>query len=468
MNGKSLRFFVGVVCVCALTACGSSKTSVSDTSAGNTDGGASNSGNIIDTEFVYAYRENSPYEDVLADCVLVGTTAESCKLSVLPFIGDGSSIPSTDDIMNRVLVTHDWMGERFEQFLQTAPEEMLMMFSSTTAIVMGSKVRPSFFAPLNGAISIDPVHLWASVEEKQTISVEDDYRSSFGQDLQFDFRSRLVDQSGNRAIPFFSISDDSERTFADLENSLARVLFHELTHATDFMPIDFLGTLDPQQSAYTVIQNLKSSRRSVVLYDEAPLTSSQLQDFAGIRFANDVANDAQKAATAADVGALMEADGAIQFYSYFSIYEDIAQLVEGVMMEYHYDSLVNIGSTVKPPDPENITCNDLPVQWGQRNRRADALVSGRSYTATELIVGVSDELAAYLNNSTSSAEPMDIGVNWCDNHAITNDTAVAAMQPQVREPRIAASNDEPVAGSRFMEMLEAENTEHSTTSVFSQ
>lgn len=468
MNVKSLRLCVGLFCVCSLVACGSSKPRASDTSGGETDGGVDNSGNIIDTEFVYAYRANSPYEDVLADCVLVGTTTESCKLSVLPFIGDGSTVPTIDQIMDRVLVTHDWMGERFEQFLNTAPQDMLMMFSSTTAVVMGSKVRPSFFAPLNGAISIDPVHLWASVEEKQTISVSDDFRSSFGQDLQFDFRSRLVDGSGNRAIPFYSLSDDSERTFADLENSLARVLFHELTHATDFMPISYLATLDPQESAYSVIQDLKSDRRSVVLYGSAPLTSSELQDFAGIRFANDVANNDQKAATAADVGALMEADGAIQFYSYFSIYEDIAQLVEGVMMEYHYDSLINIAATPKPPDPENISCADLPVAWGQRNRRADVLVSDRSYAATDLIVGVSDGLAAYLNADTNSTQPMDIGVNWCDNHAITVGTAVAAMQPQVRERKMVSTNGEPVAGSRFMEMLESEKFEHPVGSILSQ
>ena len=454
VNVRSLRVYVGLFFIGSLAACGNSKTTVT--------------GGIIDTEFAYAYRANSPYEDVLADCILVGTTEESCSLSVLPFIGDGASVPTVDQVMDRVLVTHDWMGERFEQFLQTAPQDMMMMFSSTTAVVMGSKVRPSSYAPLNGAISIDPRHLWASVEEKQTISVEEDFRSSFGEVLQFDFRSRLVDASGNRAIPFYSLFDDSERTFSDLENSLAQVLFHELTHATDFMPIDFLATLDPQQSAFTVIQNLKSNRRSVVLYGSAPLTSSELQDYAGIRYANDVANDTQKAATAADVGELMEADGAIQFYSYSSIYEDIAQLVEAVMMEYHYDSVVNIGSTIKPANPEQFTCAQLLVEWGQRNRRADALVNSRSYTATELIVGVSDELAAYLNANTSSTEPMDIGVNWCDNHTITGGTAIAAMQPQERQRRRAVISDEPVVGSRFIEMLESENTEHPATSILSQ
>jgi len=306
------------------------------------------SGDIIETDFAYAYRANSPYVDVLPDCILIGNASESCQLSTLPFIGNGSDTPTIDDVMNRVLVTHDWMGARFEQFLQSAPEDMLMMFSSTTAVVMGSKVRPSSFARINGAISIDPVHLWATVEEKNTISVADDFRSSFGESLQFDFRSRLVDGSGGRAIPFYSLSDNSERTFADLEKSLARVLFHELTHATDFMPMVHLATLDSQRTVYNTIQDLRSDRRSVVLYSSAPLTSTELQDYAGIRYANDVANDAQKAASPAEVGALMAADGAIQFYSYFSIYEDIAQLVESVMMEYHYDSLVNIGATVKP------------------------------------------------------------------------------------------------------------------------
>ncbi len=464
MKFKRLKICVSAFFVCTLVACGSSKPRDSDngssTSAGATDGGAVNSGDIIDTEFVYAYRANSPYADVLSDCVLIGTTAESCQLSVLPFIGNGSTVPSIDEIMNRVLVTHDWMGDRFELFLQTAPEDMLMMFSSTTAIVMGSKVRPSFFAPLNGAISIDPRHLWAKLDEKKTISLDEDFRSSFGSELQFDFRSRLVDGSGNRAIPFYSISDDSERSFADLEISLARVLFHELTHATDFIPIVMLPTLDPQSTAYDAIQELKNDRRSVLLYGSAPLTSTELRDFADIRFANAVADDTQKAATAADVGALMSNDGAIQFYSYFSPFEDTAQLVEAVMLEHHYGSLLNVGATIKPADPDNFDCGDLLVQWGQRNRRADALVNSRSYTATDLIVGISDELAGHLNANTSSTEPMENGLNWCANHAFTSGTSVAAMQPQTRQRRIASASAEPVAGSLFMEMLESETHEH--------
>jgi len=111
------------------------------------------------------------------------------------------------------------------------------------------------------------------------------------------------------------------------------------------------------------------------------------------------------------------------------------------------------------------------VEWGQRNRRADALVNSRSYTATDLILGVSDDLATYLDNTTGSTEPMDIGVNWCDNHTITNGTILAAMQPQVRQRKaasVSAERAEPTEGSRFLEMLESESTEHSPTSILGQ
>ena len=98
---------------------------------------------------------------------------------------------------------------------------------------MGSNVRPSFYSTLNGAIQIDPVYLWTTLQEKSSISKADDFRSDYGKDLQFWFLSRLAKPNGERLAPYYSLDDDSERPVADIELPLLRLLFHELVHAAD-------------------------------------------------------------------------------------------------------------------------------------------------------------------------------------------------------------------------------------------
>lgn len=68
---------------------------------------------------VYSYRTGSPYRNFLADCVYSNQLQDDnlCTLGRLPVIGMQSSAPTVDQIMDHVLVSHDWMGERFETFL---------------------------------------------------------------------------------------------------------------------------------------------------------------------------------------------------------------------------------------------------------------------------------------------------------------------------------------------------------------
>ena len=111
------------------------------------------------------------------------------------------------------------------------------------------------------------------------------------------------------------------------------------------------------------------------------------------------ATNAQKAATAADVGEFMGSDGAIQFYSYSTIREDLAQLTESVIMSYRYDSITNIGFAQKPANEDSYTCDELLMSWGRRNRLADPLVNIRARRAADLVLSLTPELVAYLDNS---------------------------------------------------------------------
>lgn len=409
---------------------------------------------IEETESVYAFRQNSPYANILKECVLINTLDESCTVAKLPFIGDGTLQPTIDDVMERVLVTHNWMGQRFEEVLKTAPTEVMTMFSSATAVLIGSNVRPSFYTTTTGAIQVDPAYLWSSVEEKRSISTVEDFRSDYGIDLQFWFLSRTADRNGDRLTPYYSLDDDSVRPVEDINVPLVRLLVHELTHATDFMPRAKIAGLDTTLSVFDTIDSTVDDWLSPKLSNAYPLKSDDLQGFAEVRYRGLDATKLQQATTSADMGELMALDGAIQFYSYTSIREDLAQLVEGVVMAYRYDSIGNIGFTQKPANENSYTCDDLLVSWGQRNRLADPLVNVRARAATDLVLSLSPEMTDYLDNSLGDIQFMNANVGWCDNQS------TAALVAAESSNRTANRLLTPESGPLFIEMMQADSIVH--------
>jgi len=391
---------------------------------------------IRETETAFAYRNSSPYAGNLKKCVLVNTVAESCTLYELPLIGDGVTTPTVDQIMDRLLVTHSWMGARFEEVLRDAPESLLSLFSSSTAILVGSKVRPSFYTRLNGAIQLDPVYLWTTTDEKSSISKEEDFRSDYGKDLQFWFLSRQAKPDGSRLAPFYSLNDSSERSIEHV------------------IPRHKIATINTELSIYETIDSIRDEWLSNTLQATHPLTSETLREFAKVRYRGNEASATQKSTNSADMGALMAVDGAIKFYSYSSQHEDLAQLVEGVMMGYHFDSLTNIGFSQKPFDENNYTCDDLLVDWGQRNRLGDPLVNVRARAATELVVSLTPAITSFMDNRLGDAELMINKIHWCNNQKINTDTAFE-LQSRSVEPV-----DAHLTGPQFREMMHTDSIVH--------
>jgi len=417
---------------------------------------------VVETQDVYPYRQNSPYAGVLKNCVLINTIAESCAVATLPFIGDGVTQPTIDEIMDRVLVTHNWMGERFESMLQSAPDDLIKLFSSTTSILIGSKVRPSFYINTTGGIQLDPDYLWGSVAEKRSVSLEEDFRAGFGNDLKFYFISSFRKASGDRLFRGYNLDDDSIRPVEDIRLPLFRLLFHELAHATDFMPRHKIASIDTSMSIYQATEFIRSEWLSNVLYAQTPLINNQMFDFAQVRFRGSTATAAQSQTTPAQMGQYMATDGAVQFYSYTSQYEDISQLATAVMMEYHFGGFSNVGFTVKPTF-EGFTCADLTVGWGRRNRIADPMVINRARIATDLIVGLTPELEQHLANYASAADPMTEGVGWCDNQAQSTGIQADTLSRTGAEFK---ATSEPTSGPVFEQEIEREREPHGGSVTF--
>ena len=140
---------------------------------------------------VFAYNANSPYADDLVQCVYSNSLSSSCTLSKTPLLAEevkGSSIaPSVEDIMDRVVVSHQWMGDRFKEFLTNNDnnDDIKMLLRATTAIVIAYDVRPSFYWAATGAIYLDAENFWLTPQERDTINEAPDFRAAFGNDLQF-------------------------------------------------------------------------------------------------------------------------------------------------------------------------------------------------------------------------------------------------------------------------------------------
>ena len=147
-NPIRIQHFLALTVMIVVAGCSGSS---GDSATGQSGGGSASVGEvvpaqqkrIIPTEEGKPYRPDGQYASVMMPCMLVPDADSICKLSRLPYIGQTTNNVTIDDVMARVLTTHDWMGVRLETMLQQLPSEMLQLFASVTVIAIGSDVRPA-------------------------------------------------------------------------------------------------------------------------------------------------------------------------------------------------------------------------------------------------------------------------------------------------------------------------------------
>jgi len=185
----------------------------------------------IDHEQAFVYNPDAEYASVLKQCIVIREVNDQdpCPLVTLPFIGMDNPDPTIQDIMDRVLVTHQWMGERFEQTLRVMPQETLQLFAPITGILIGSNVDGIGNWSKYGRLRIDPTYLWLSNTEKTTIFQEQDTGSTTGSTtgtttattveprdaMKYDTRWRML-KDGQYAWESSDITGTNERTMRDL------------------------------------------------------------------------------------------------------------------------------------------------------------------------------------------------------------------------------------------------------------
>ena len=348
----------------------------------------------------------SPYAKVIGPCTFERGLKDSCALSTLPFLGQETNTATIDQIMQRVVVSHPWMATRFRQVLESQPTALLQMFRSTTAVIIGSKVRPSFYYPLTGAIYLDPEDLWLTQAERATINMDPDFRSGFGSELQFRAIWRYV-KDNDYAYPFYPDDFTGSRSIDDIRIPLGRLLAHELAHAGDFAPPAGLATLSREQTAVEAINAQSGQWISDRLTGSKPLTSATWLNLAQVLYANKTPTAVEKGYTPAQAGELLANDRAADAYGYFTQFEDLAMITEEILSWCFYGIQRDFATSNRPNG------GDFVVGWGVRGRIAEPQVEDAARFVTgELLPGVSLE-SCY----ASLPEPvmMRSGATWTDN-----------------------------------------------------
>lgn len=388
---------------------------------------------------VHAYRPASAHASLLVGCVYdpALTAGNACTVGRLPLLGQesGGALPTIEQVMNRVVVSHDWQGANFERFLQTHDTrgDFRRMLMSTTAVVIGSHVRPSFYQPATGAIYLDADFVWITPAERDTIDEAPDYRGAFSNGLSFQDAWRYV--KGNE---YYGISFDPAkrvtRSIDDVLTDVGPLLYHELSHANDFLPSETFPSLSaqPGTTLNTFVGNRYDQRLLVsdLVTRSYPLTSNELQLLGQVKFQGATATAAQKAYTGSQVGAMFEADLATDMYAYSSRFEDLAMTVEESLMSLRLD--VRRDTAFVPRENDVLVTSD--VRWGQRGRVGDPRIRARLKLAAGKVV---PWMLAGEFDTLPAPKQMRVGDSWRGNLVLSppQPTSVVKLKAQMADLR---------------------------------
>lgn len=366
---------------------------------------------------VHAHRPNGPYAALLARCVYDSGLRDNtlCPLSQLPFLAQevGTGVPSVEQVMNRVVVSHDWAGRNFETFLQQHDPQgdFRRMLKSVTAIVIGTQVRPSFYYAGTGAIYLDADNFWLTPEERDTVNEAPDFRSSFGATLQYTTLWRYV--SGSESIfRFYDPRQRATRATTALLEEAGWLMFHELAHALDFLPPSVYGTLQGSNTAWGSIAprfgaGQLTSDTVPALY---PLTSTVMSGLGQVRFFGATASATQNTYTPQQVAAFFAADLATDDYAYATAREDVAMTLEEFLMARRLNVRRDFAVAARPGP--GATGSTIVVAWGQRGRIAEPALRPR-------LRAVVQQLAPWIDpaevDQLSAPIAMRAGDSWTAN-----------------------------------------------------
>lgn len=433
----------------ALVACGGGEEKVDDEGLMFAGAPVAEQISWIDvTVPVFPADPRARYAGVLDQCAWSAPRSAPCVFKVLPTLQQQvGGTPTVDQIMGRVVVSHEWQATRFRELLGRMPEDMRRLFRPLTAIVISNDVRPSFYWTYTGAIHLDPAYLWVTPEERATLDPTPDFRSAYGLDLQFTMPWRFVkdDAYAYRSRP----PQGTTRTLDEVTWALAALLFHELGHANDYTSPAVMARI----AEYSSIQDAYAQNYPVpggqcsrdcpidpiwyALWRTLPLLSSTMEGLAEVRFLGMPSSAAQRALTPADVAGYFAPDRATDHYAYSSEREDVAMLAEELLMYRHFGIERDVAVT-NLPTVANPTAADYVIAWGMRGRVRDAAVMPRALFVMDRLLPESASALRAWAATLPAPQGMPAGSTWADTVVLN-----APLAPDAQAKRRVAL-DEPV------------------------
>ncbi len=341
----------------------------------------------------YAYRSQSPVADLLPDCVMSYkvNTEGLCHLAALPFIGQSTEEPTIDDIMDRVVVSHDWMGENFEKFLRNYDkhDDFKRLLRSTTAIVISDNVKPSFYWGGTGTMYLSADYLWMTPEQRDTLTDSKDYRAGYTKKFNYFFDFDY--EKDNRSVLYNkdyypTHASERSRSLQTIALPLASLLYHELAHANDYVSQQTLASTNnysieqlSKLAAYDMIGRNGYQTVSSQLEESYPLNNKQLSDLAQVWYAGQTPSSKQLGYSGKQVAEWFFSGRANDDYGYYTVQEDIAMMFEEAMMLTRFGVnryVMVMDSKTKRPQ----------IIQGQKNRITDPQINPRvSFVVSKIL-----------------------------------------------------------------------------------
>lgn len=335
---------------------------------------------------VKSYLEGAPFAGALERCVYLYENAKGCTIEDLPLIGQGKSIITVDDILERTLTSHKFLADNFSKFLKKySNEDIMSLFGSVNAIVISDQVKPSFYWGKTGAIYLSGDYFWMLEKELSKLKSKVDERVNYGS--KFNFKALKAVAKNGQSI--FKNLKKPTRTLEDIKLPLMRLLFHELTHANDYYPKSFYSQISKYDTrAYYDLFKTRLNNYELIS-DKIPwkLNSEILKGLGKVSFKGKKETSSQLRISANKFIREFKKDAAVAYYSYATSREDFAMLMEQFFMLAHFD--VESYTAVLDTSYEKVTkknIDNFPIKWAVKNRVLNTVILDRaSFGLREMI-----------------------------------------------------------------------------------
>ncbi len=196
---------------------------------------------------------SSPFAKNIIKCALKYESYHNCQIEETLFIGleSGATTNKVETILDKTIVSRKWQGETFKRFLvkHIDNKDLMHLFNHTTGIVISHRLHNSFFISVTGMIYIQAKYFYY-----EGLNLGADKTPDFLYEVKNPRTKNYTRQQDDKKMVNYMSYDHfrskdyelstKSKNFDQMQISLIRVLYHELSHAADYFAHNLRNTLD--------------------------------------------------------------------------------------------------------------------------------------------------------------------------------------------------------------------------------